>query len=266
MSDSLLKLRDNYYISTKLEKVENILKNTALLRLNYTADKNSSQLSREIIKKIKQKEKLLLSINIENKLLIGNAIKDIKKIKQLCKKNKVKFGIDIQDKKIVVANIEKYEENKEIYTNIIHTLNAIFYENIEEKYNYLYDAICDYLDNEFIKKNLCGFKNDKCKVKKESGIEMGCCYHCKNKYFGMLYTNKFNLCEYLKDKRCSAKCITCKLYTCSELQKQGIKYNTKNVLLIRYFFNPIQKFVIISSHFTPKQKIMKKILRYSFVK
>ena len=263
MKGSLLKLRDNYYISMDKANLKNISEDVIILKLNYSNDKEKFCCNTKILKKIKSKGALLISINLENNLMIEEAIKDIKKIKEICKKNRIRFGIEMQDK-IIVANIEKYNEYEEIYINILHTLNAILYENINDKYNYLYDEICDYLDNEFIKYNLCGFKNDKCKVKKDSGVEMGCCYHCKNKYFGLLYTNKFQLCEYLKDKRCSAKCITCKLYTCSELQKQGIKYNTKNVLLIRYFFNPIQKFIIISSHFTPKERIMKKLLRYSF--
>lgn len=263
MKDSLLKLRDNYYISIDNANLKNILEDGIILELNYSNDKEKFCCNKKILKKIKSKGALLISINLENNLMIGEAIKDIKKIKEICKKHRIRFGIEMQDK-IIVANIEKYNGHEDTYINILHTLNAILYENINDKYNYLYDEICDYLDNEFIKYNLCGFKNDKCKVKKDSGVEMGCCYHCKNKYFGLLYTNKFQLCEYLKDKRCSAKCITCKLYTCSELQKQGIKYNTKKVLLIRYFFNPIQKFIIISSHFTPKERIMKKLLRYSF--
>lgn len=265
MEELLLKLRDNYYINTDNENLKKVPENVTILKLEYYDTEKKFSFNEETLKKMKSKKILLISIDINNKAMVGEAIKDIKKIKQICKNNKINFGIEIQNK-IIVANIENYNENREIYVDILHTLNAILYENIEDKYNYLYDSICDYLDSEFIEKNICGFKNDKCKVKEKSGVEMGCCYHCKNKYFGLLYTNKFRLCEYLKDKRCSAKCITCKLYTCSELQKQGIKYNTKNVLLIKYFFNPIQKFIIISSHFTPKEKIMKRIIRYSFGK
>lgn len=265
MVESLLKLRDNYYISIDNTNIKSMSENANILNLDYYDIQKKSLINREILNQIKSNKPLVISINVNNKSMVEKAIKDIRRLKQICKKNKINFGIEIQNK-IIVANIEDYNENQELYVDILHTLNAILYENIEDKYNYLYDSICDYLDSEFIEKNICGFKNDKCKVKEKSGVEMGCCYHCKNKYFGLLYTNKFRLCEYLKDKRCSAKCITCKLYTCSELQKQGIKYNTKNVLLIKYFFNPIQKFIIISSHFTPKEKIMKRIIRYSFGK
>ena len=33
----------------------------------------------------------------------------------------------------------------------------------EERYSFLYDLICNYLDEEFRKKNICGFKNNLCK-------------------------------------------------------------------------------------------------------
>ena len=266
-----IKLKDDNYVITDIDK-NNLMKNSNrdnILTLAYydkndgkciiSGEQNYRKINRNVVNIIKNKKEIMLDIYVENEYFIEKAIKDIIKIGNICKKYNIQLGTSFENK-ILVANIAKYTNNEKIYREILNSLTAVLYKDKKGKYNYLYDTICDYLDNEFIKKKLCGFKNDKCKVKESSGVTMGCCYHCKNKRFGLLYTNKFQVCEYLKDKRCSAKCITCKLFTCDELEKEGVKYNTNNILLIKCFFNPLQKFIIISSHFTPKEKIMERLL------
>ena len=73
-------------------------------------------------------------------------------------------------------------------------------------------------------------KNDKCIAKKDTNCTMGCCHHYKNKYFGLLYEKDLHLCEYQKNKRCTAKCITCKMYMCDTLKKKGYNFNINNVI------------------------------------
>jgi len=85
---------------------------------------------------------------------------------------------------------------------------------------------------------------------------MGCCYHFKNK----IIPDKLVLCEYLINKKCSVDCISCKLYTCPYLNKKGIKYKLNDILLIKCFFNPIQKLILKTRVFTQKEKILKEIL------
>lgn len=121
-------------------------------------------------------------------------------------------------------------------------------------------VICEYLDNRIIKPNICEFKEDKCIAKRYTNCTMGCCHHYKNKYFGILYEKKLILCEYQKEKNCIAKCITCKMYMCDTLKKKGYNFNTRNIITIKRYFNILQKLVIISSFFTPKEKIINKLL------
>lgn len=65
-------------------------------------------------------------------------------------------------------------------------------------------------------------------------------------------------CEHLKeDYTCGAKCISCKLFTCNYLEKKGIKFRIKDILLLDVFFNPIQKYFI---RYIPKEKILKRIM------
>ena len=57
-------------------------------------------------------------------------------------------------------------------------------EDKDKRLDYLYDLICDYLDNEFKEKNICGFNCGICKKRKamiQEGIKKdkyinGCCY------------------------------------------------------------------------------------------
>lgn len=130
----------------------------------------------------------------------------------------------------------------------------------EERYNYLYDLICDYLDNEFKNKNICGFDCGICKRRKnmiENGIikscyENGCCYGYKEE----------QACKYLiPGVGCSIKNIACKTFTCFYLRKQGYRYKLNNIYLAKYFFNLRQKFYIENTYFVDKNVIIDGILK-----
>ena len=129
-------------------------------------------------------------------------------------------------------------------------------------YEYIYDKICEYLDNEFINKNLCNFENDKCIAKRNTNCTMGCCHNFKS-----LFSNNLVVCKYLQNKTCSAHCLSCKLFTCDYLQKQGIQFKISDILLADCFFNIMQKLIIKASLFTTKEQIIKEImfLRFSFL-
>ena len=89
-------------------------------------------------------------------------------------------------------------------------------EDKEKRLDYLYDLICDYLDNEFKDKNICNFKCDICArrqdmidrgIKKDT-YKNGCCYS---------YIKKKD-CIYLSKGKCKTKNIGCKLFTCHYLR------------------------------------------------
>lgn len=132
--------------------------------------------------------------------------------------------------------------------------------NKEKRYSYLYDLICDYLDNEFRTKNICGFDCGICKRRKDmidrnikkKTYENGCCYGYKNS----------KPCEHLiPGKGCSIKNIACKTFTCFYLRKQGYRFKLNNLYLAKYFFNYRQKFYIENTYFVDKNVIMKGILK-----
>lgn len=71
-------------------------------------------------------------------------------------------------------------------TETILGIKAIFYNSKYERYNYIYDIVCDYLDSYFYGKNLCDFQDNKCGKKRNTSSTTGCCHHFKYKALGTL--------------------------------------------------------------------------------
>ena len=186
----------------------------------------------------------------------------VKKILRLRKKS-------LKNKKIkkdlngIAFNIINYNENNEKHKNIRESLIAILKDNDKEMYEYVYDNICEYLDSYFYGKNLCGFKNNKCEYKINTTSNVGCCRHYENRILGPLkFNNKLVQCEHLKNNKCSAKCLPCKLFTCDYLEKKGIKFRMHEIFLLDTFFNLVQKAILKFYVYTPRKKIIKKILLF----
>jgi len=130
------------------------------------------------------------------------------------------------------------------------------------QYEFIYNKVCEDLDNKFYGKNLCDFQNDKCGEKRNTSSLVGCCRPYKNKLISPFFPSNFNrlqMCKYLKDKKCSAECISCKLYTCDFLRKKGVLFKINDIQLLKNF-NLIQKYIIKYSVFTPKEKIINRLL------
>ena len=207
-----------------------------------------------------KKKNFLLKIDFSklNKKIYKKVLKKLYFIKKIISKSKIEIG-KVEESKILLGYIINYDENNKYEKELILAINAIFFNNRYERYNYIYDTVCDYLDSYFYGKNLCDFKNNKCGEKRNTSSVTGCCHHFKNKWLGPF--SKLVLCEYLKeDYTCGAKCISCKLFTCDYLEKKGIKFKIKDILLLDVFFNPLQKYFIKYMVFTPKEKIIKRLM------
>lgn len=167
-----------------------------------------------------------------------------------------------QEQKIYVKTktyLEKRNDSQiEDKMKIVEKLLSI--SSKEERYSYLYDLICDYLDNEFKNKNICGFNCGICKRRqdmmnkniKKDIYENGCCYSYK----------QGSTCEHLiPGVGCNIKNIACKTYTCFYLRKRGYRYKLKDIYLARYFLNHRQRFYIENTYFVDKDIVMKGILK-----
>ena len=205
---------------------------------------------------------------VDSKYLIDNRffkkyIKYVIKLKKKINKKDIQFGILYKNQRIIITiigeSIVPLEKREELETCI----KAIQYDCVKEKYEYIYDAVCDYLDNDNMKNNYCDFKNDVCVAKRSVSngkiVTMGCCH--KFSHYNIF--GKMKLCDYFKNKRCSIKCITCKLFMCDYLK---VKYRIKDITLLDCFFNIPQKIIIKYSFYTPKEKIIKKLLFFTIIK
>lgn len=155
-------------------------------------------------------------------------------------------------------------DNNSIYFNdIINCITAILIKTDSKKYEFIYDTVCDYLDSQFHDCNLCDFKNDQCvanRAKRTAHEFMGCCYsfnYAKLLDFRLLKDVK--LCQYMQNRTCATKNITCKLFTCKYLKEKNIKFDTHKLLLLDCFFNKKQHDIIQSNFFRTREEILQKL-------
>ena len=187
-----------------------------------------------------------------------NILKEKNKILRKIKHIKINKYREIQKNcfQVIVSNYNK--NNEQHIIDLICSIKVMLLPTPLKKYDYIYDKSCDYLDNEFQCKNICEFENDKCIAKRNFNCTSGCCRHYKS-----LFSNKLVQCKYLVNKRCTTKCLVCKMFTCSYIVKnKNIKYRFKDIFLVDKFFNPIQKIIILISFFTSKEKIIKRLLMW----
>ena len=176
---------------------------------------------------------------------------------------KIKDQIRNQKDTRIYQKTKKYLERKK-ETDIEEKMKVVEkileLKELEKRYSYLYDLICDYLDYEFKEKNICGFDCGLCKRRKDmiarniqkDTYENGCCH-------GYL---KGKTCEHLEPgKGCKIKNIGCKTFTCFYLRKQGYRYHVKDIYFARYFFNPRQLFYMENTFFVDKPIILEGIMK-----
>lgn len=242
---STIKLDNNYYL-----EVTN----------DYNSLKTAVDIKNLKLRELNKRKVLLLKIdfNTFHKKDYKKLLKHLLFIKSLVLLRNQKVGIQKNSQKLI-GFLVNYDKNNIDHNNFISAINAILYDTRYDRYNYIYDTACDYLDAFFYGKNLCDFEDNKCGEKRNTASRIGCCRHAKVKYLGPF--SKLVPCEHLSaDYTCGAKCISCKLFTCDYLQKKGIKFKVKNILLLNVFFNPIQKYFIKFMVFTPKEKILKRLM------
>lgn len=212
-------------------------------------------------KKIKNNKVFAIKVDM-NKIEKNKHKQLIKKILKLRRKTLKNKNVK-NDINGIAVNINNFDINNENQKEIVESLTAILKDNDKLMYEYIYDNVCNYLDECFYGKNLCNFKNNKCGEKINTTSNVGCCRHYKNMFWGPLkLNNKLVQCEYLKDYKCSAKCLPCKLFTCDYLEKRGIKFKINDIFLLDTFLNIIQKIIIKVAVYTPKEKIIKKLLLF----
>ena len=134
---------------------------------------------------------------------------------------------------------------------MIHACNI---KDLRDRYSYIYDIVCDYLDNTFKKNNWCDFKNNRCVSVRNSG-------HCSESVCGCCYGSKRGVCKYLDKDHCKIKSLSCKLFSCRYLKKKKKNIRIKDIPLLKYFFNIRQKYIIEYSLFKDKDEMIDLLIK-----
>lgn len=250
IKENLIKINKEYDIYTKKEALNKFIdsKKHVFFQIITIKDKKS---------KIKLKElPVLFSIKIEKGTNLKKLIKNIQKILKNCYRKKLDIGIENKEKKIIGELI--CDSTKERKTDIIKCLKAVFIKEKRKRIEYIYDQVCNDLDEEFAKNNYCDFKDDVCIGKRNCSerVTMGCCHKFKHP---ITMNGELKECPYLVDKHCSTQCITCKLFTCNAIK---VKFKLKDIPLIECFFNPIQKLIVKTNFFTKREKIIDRLVLF----
>ena len=133
----------------------------------------------------------------------------------------------------------------------IHILNI---KDLYQRYLYIYDSVYNFLENEFRKKNYCGFKNNICNAQRDRK-------ECNSSINGCCYGKNRGLCKYFVENKCIIQCLPCKLFTCKYLRKQKIKYKPNDFPLIKYFLNIRQKKILETTFFCDKDIIINLLIK-----
>ena len=209
------------------------------------------------------KKNLLIFINIDNNYMnTKHIIKELIELKKLAELLNINLGINYEGENVFgfISN------NESIYFNdVINALRCIYISDKLKKYEYIYNTVCDYLDEQFKINNFCVFHEDDSCVnnRKENSIHstMGCCYSFEyTNFFSPTFIKNVKLCKYMNCKSCSTKCITCKMFTCKYLKQRGIYFNCNNILLLDCFFNKKQHLILESNFFRTREMIIKKLM------
>ena len=226
----------------------NIYDNTAIMEF-----KEYNQLNYKIKNEIEKKiNKEIFMINFTDDIK-----QNIKLLKELKKKNnKIRYsGIKYNDYRLIgIINNANQE--------IIDCIKAIFIDNRDEKYEFIYNTICNQLDQKWINENPCKFENNICICERQykNPRENGCCYAFWYKNLGSQITG-IHQCEHLHPtEHCRNANITCKLYVCPYLKKHSnFRIKLGELIMVKIFFNKYQKIIIKNNFFIKKEELLKKL-------
>lgn len=207
--------------------------------------------------KIKEEIEEKININLFMINFTDDTTRNIKLLKKLKNNNyKIRYsGIEYNDNKLIgIVNNANQE--------IIDCIKAIFIDDKDKKYDFIYDTICNQLDQKWIDENPCKFENNICIYERhfKNPRKNGCCYAFWYKNYGSQITG-VHQCEYLHPtEHCKNSNITCKLFVCPYLKKHtNFNIDIKENIMIQVFCNGYQKLVMKNNFFIPKNEFIEKL-------
>lgn len=166
---------------------------------------------------------------------------------------------DNKNKKYKILYKGKYyeKEQKDIKIRQVSQLvQALNIKNKKQRLEFIYDKACDLLDDDFYGKNVCEFKNNKCMHdRKYNNSCDGCCR-----------TNDGGkCCIYLKNHKCTIRCLACKFHICSCVRKKNLNYKVNDILVLKYLLNFKQKIIVYLNFFKTKQETINDLEKNSII-
>lgn len=104
-------------------------------------------------------------------------IKNLIKLFTMLKKKHITLNYNYKNS--IIIGLLSIDNTMKYFDDICTTFMALSAESKNKQYEIIYDAVCNYLDNEFISKNLCGFCDDSCNANRQGLTHFkknGCCY------------------------------------------------------------------------------------------
>lgn len=208
------------------------------------------------------KKRIFIIISLPNEYNeYKRLIKNLIKLRRICLKLNIVWENFIEGHNIMgylVGQDSKYIQD------VVNTFYALLLNDKKQQYEFIYDTTCKYLDDHFINRNLCDFKNNQCianRNKSSLHCDMGCCYSFEYaNFWEPTLIKNVKLCEHFQNQSCATACITCKLFTCKELRKNNISFKINNLLLLDCFFNKKQHLILKHNFFKTKEQIINKLL------
>lgn len=168
------------------------------------------------------------------KIEINSKEKLFKKIKyyKTILYSRVEFVSQIDDSEID-SNLEGLE-----IQGIIKALNI---KNKWKRVEFMYDYLCELLDNYYDGKNICEFCDNKCLAQqfKGSTYENGCC----------------RLCKYQSPTGCTSSNLTCKLYYCEKVKSKNNTIEYKDLKMMK-LFSLRQRLIIKNCFFSSREEML----------
>lgn len=156
-----------------------------------------------------------IEININNSKDINNFYNKINVYKLIHMNNILKLNINCKLNKFTKKELE----------DVVHAFNI---KDSYERLKYVYERLCDYLDDDYKKHNYCKFdSNGTCINTRVNKIKTQCCRQCK----------------YISKKGCTTKGLACKMFFCKYIKETKKVPNYHKYRLYKYFFNINQKII-----------------------
>lgn len=204
--------------------------------------------------------------NKSNKINLIKAeqlINIVSKLIKVCLKNNIEFGKFIEDTQIVgyINNIDDFNYiNKIKIREIATAIKTSLIVDKKEKIEYVYDKLCERIDEDLVVYKYCNFNNNKCIAQRDDQNKNnypvndcnGCCYNVEKKVE----------CDKLKNKECTTECISCRLFICKYLKDRGISYEVRDNLQIRTFLNIMQKPILVWNFFKTREEVIKELMKW----